>query len=108
MLHYPFWLAIPPVISEKKLPGDKNTPWIFSTAEKMAAFLAERKSERWETKLVDRYSARAVFMKLLDDGYSTVWQDVGDTSGRSTIALAEILAALSPAHSKNCQGLSSQ
>jgi hypothetical protein len=95
MLQFPFWLAIPTGVSpQQHQESGACQPWILSTAEKMAAFLGNHKDGRWETKLVDRYSAPAVFSRLVAAGYTTICLDTDDGTGRTIIALAEILAAL--------------
>jgi len=97
MLQFPFWIAVPrETLSPQGSKGyGTGAPWTFSTAEKMAKFLAAHHNVQCETKLVDRYSAPAVISKLATDGFSAVCHDADeDGSGATDISLAEISAAL--------------
>jgi len=95
MLQFPFWLAIPTGVSpQQHKDSGAYQPWIFSSGGQMAAYLAAHPDGQWETKLVDRYSAPAMLSRLIAAGYTTVCLHGYDESGRTKIAVTEILAAL--------------
>jgi hypothetical protein len=119
MSRFPFWLVQPrtvaqaaaavpveraagtsPLPSTAAATGEVDTladrvPLLFTTAERMVAFMQASGGRRWEVRYITRDSGLQLLGDLHDSGFAAVHVDPQpDGSGGHEIALAELVLLL--------------
>jgi len=82
-MRFPFWLVTPVRGENPPLEGECGNEWLplaFSDAERMARYLGTKPAGQWEVRLVNRYSATAIFAELRERGCEAICYDLGDES----------------------------
>jgi len=98
MIHFPFWLVIPagaPATLADVSCGGERLPLVFSTAGKMAAYLALRHGGKWDVRLVNRYSFTQSMTAVRRSNFDCVCIDIeADGSGGRRIQISDLSASL--------------
>jgi hypothetical protein len=97
-MHFPFWLVTP--VPDENPPGTRESgsqwlPLAFSDAERMAKHLGTEPTGQWEVRLVNRYSATAIFSELRERGCDAICYDFGgDGDAHQKISLDDAMLQL--------------
>jgi hypothetical protein len=89
--HFPLWFVVPTDKAGGTLHDSTAQPLIFSSVEKMAAWLESRHSEtHWNVRLLDRDSAIEALNELRSRGCMEICLDI-DGQPASTISIADLM-----------------
>ena len=89
MIHFPMWIIVP----RWPKSSTEQVPVAFSSSQKMAAYLRDKRHNHGYVRLVARYFAGGVLTELFNQGHSRVVYDVNnDGSGGRTVRVPDLMA----------------
>jgi hypothetical protein len=92
--HFPLWFVFPTDKAGATLHDSSAPPVVFSSADKVAAWLDSRRSENyWYVRLLDRNSAIEALNDLRGRGCTEIYLDV-DWQLVRTISIADLVLSL--------------